>query len=189
MVPKLAAVLVADGPGFVSRAVPSSFLEFGGIRGDRHSGMTRSSCSRTSWHERGIEIANTRQISVVSVEECREIARRLDVPEVDPRLLGANLLVEGIELFTSLPPSVRLQFPSGATLFITEENRPCRFPGRELALAYDQPRLEMLFPQVAVGLRGLVALVERPGEVVAGDPFRLIIPAAIKERLELRVSA
>jgi len=189
MLPRLAAVFIAERPTFVSRAVPSAFLKFGGLEGDRHSGISRPSCSRTPWHKRGTEIANTRQISLVAIEDCREIALRLGVPSVDPRLLGANLLLEGIEQFTALPPSTRLQFPSGATLFITEENRPCRLPGRELALEYNEPRFEMLFPKVAAGLRGVVALVESPGEVAAGDACRVIIPAAVRESLGLRLGS
>lgn len=85
------------------------------------------------WHRRGTEVANNRQLSLLSVEECAEVAARLELPELDPRLLGANLLVEGIDDLSALPPATRLYFPSGATVFITGENGPCIHPGHRLA--------------------------------------------------------
>ncbi len=45
-------------------------LVFGGIAGEAHGGITRPSCSRViSQYPRDTEIANVRQLSVVSAEE------------------------------------------------------------------------------------------------------------------------
>ncbi|MBU6378548.1 MAG: MOSC domain-containing protein [Gammaproteobacteria bacterium] len=173
---QVAGLLAATGADLVSAPVEAFQLRFGGLEGDRHAGLTRRSCSRTRWHVRGTEIANTRQISIVSAEECAEIAQLLDVPRIEPRLIGANIVIGGLSALSGLPPSTRLQFPSGATLFVTEENMPCRVAGGMLAQALGLPRLELDFPRLAVGRRGLVALVEREGEVRVGDTIELVLP-------------
>jgi MOSC domain-containing protein YiiM len=168
---------IADnGKDFGSRPVDRFQLVFGGLEGDLHAGATRGADARTPWHKRGTPIANTRQVSIVSVEESALIARALDLAALDPGLLGANLVVEGIPGLTQLAPATRLQFPSGATIFVTESNPPCRQPGRKLADAHGRKDLEMAFVKQAAGLRGLVGLVEREGEVRAGDAIRIIAP-------------
>jgi hypothetical protein len=83
-------VLTAANAGFVTESVAGARLVFGGIEGDRHFGATRPSCARTPWHARGTPIANPRQISIVSVEECQAIARRLGVDRIEPSWIGAN---------------------------------------------------------------------------------------------------
>jgi hypothetical protein len=171
-------ILVATKAGFVTEPVERARLVFGGLEGDRHFGPTRPSCSRTPWHPRGTSIANTRQISIVSIEECAEVARRLGIPRVEPRLIGANLVVSGHPDLTGLPPATRLVLPSGACLFVTEENHPCRHAGKVLADAFEEPRLELEFVAAAEGRRGLVALVEREGEVCVGDTAKAIAPRA-----------
>lgn len=165
-----------DARDFQSNTVEQLALVFGGVAGDLHSGPTRKADARTPWHKRGTPIANTRQVSLVSREECALIARALDLEAVDPGLLGANLVVEGIPGLTQLAPATRLQFPSGTTIFVTEANPPCRQPGRKLAAQHGRPELELAFPKKAKGLRGLVGLVEREGELRVGDAIRIIVP-------------
>ncbi len=77
---------------------------------------------------------------------------------------------------SELPPATRLQFPTGATLLVTDQNLPCRAPGRALARRYGRSELEFLFPQRAGGLRGLVGIVEREGEARTGDLIKVIPP-------------
>jgi MOSC domain len=173
---RVAALLIADGKDFVSRSVPTLELTFQGIPGHRHAGRTRRSDARTPWHSRGTTIANTRQVSVVSVEECAIVARALQMPHLDPALLGANIVVRGLDGLTQLRPSTRLQAPSGATIFITEANAPCRQPGRKIAVAHGNPELEFAFSEQAIGLRGVVGLVEREGVIRVGDSMRVIAP-------------
>jgi MOSC domain-containing protein YiiM len=168
------ALLIADGRNFVSRAVPRLELTFEGLAGDRHAGPTRPADARTPWHPRGTPIANTRHMSIVSVEECARIAELLGLADLDPSLLGANLVVAGLDELTQRPSGTRLQFPSGATIFITEPNAPCRQPGRKIAAAFRDPALEFAFPKLAVGLRGVVGLVEREGVVAVGDAIKVV---------------
>ncbi|MGI4746844.1 MAG: MOSC domain-containing protein [Janthinobacterium lividum] len=174
LAPSVVDLLIADADDFVGRRVPSLMLTLGGLQGDRHEGETRKSCARTPWHSRGTRIANTRQLSLVSIEECEEIAEALGIEAVDPALLGPNLVLAGIAGLSLIPPATRLQFPSGATLFITEQNVPCRHPGARIAAAHDTPRLAAAFGRAATGRRGLLALVEREGPIHAGDPVRRI---------------
>ena len=114
-------------------ALTEMALTFEGIPGSMHAGRTRSSCSRvTAQHPKGTEIANTRQLSVVSAEELADIAHALGIAQIDPARLGASIVVEGLPDFTHLPPAARLQGPSGVTLVVDMENRPCVYPARSL---------------------------------------------------------
>ena len=178
----VASLLMADGDDFVCRTVPSLALTFSGIPGHRHAGATRPADARTPWHRRGTPIANTRHVSIVSVEECALVARALGLTHLDPALLGANLVIAGLESLTQLAPATRLQFPTGATIFVTEPNAPCRQPGRRIAEAHGDRALEFAFPKEATGLRGLVGLVESEGSVAAGDAVRVIAPSYRGER-------
>jgi hypothetical protein len=64
------SILIADDPKtFVTRRISEANLEFGGIRGDRHFGITSKADSRQPMYPRGTEILNRRQITIVSVEE------------------------------------------------------------------------------------------------------------------------
>jgi hypothetical protein len=186
--PMVALIGIAHGSDFVTETVEAADLVFGGIRGDLHSGLTRPACSRTRWHPRGTTICNTRQLSILSVEECAEIAELLRISCIDPRLLGANMVTTGLPELTTLACGTRLQFPSGATLFITEENRPCRQPGAKLADARQQARLETEFPRAAMGRRGLVCLVEREGRIVTGDAIKVIAPHTQRRMLATRTA-
>jgi MOSC domain-containing protein YiiM len=173
---RVVRLLAAEPQDFQTNPVEALQLSLAGITGDRHAGATRPADARTPWHARGTPIANTRNLSFVSVEECAEVAALLGIPELDPALLGANLLLEGFPELSFLPPATRLQFPSGATIFVTEQNAPCIHPARKLAEAHEQPRLAALFPKAAIGRRGLVGIVEREGMVLTGDAVRVIAP-------------
>ncbi|MGJ3261689.1 MAG: MOSC domain-containing protein [Salinarimonas sp.] len=172
----LHTLLLAPGPDFLTRAVPEAALVFGGLAGDVHHGLVRKADARTPWHKRGTEIANTRQVSLVSREELALVAETLGIPEVDPAHLGANLVLTGVPELTATPPGTRLVFPSGATLFVTEANPPCRQPGRALAAAHGRADLELAFVKAAKGRRGLVALVEREGAIRTGDAVKALAP-------------
>jgi hypothetical protein len=148
---------------------------FAGVAGEDHAGLTRASCSRVlSQYKRGTEIRNTRQFSIVSAEELSEIAARMGVARFDPAWIGASMVVEGIDDFSHLPPSARLQGPSGATLVIDMQNRPCHLPAKVIDM--DQPGLGAAFKAAANGRRGVTAWVEREGLLHVGDTLSLHVP-------------
>ena len=158
-----------------SEPLQSVDLMFGGISGEAHGGVTRPSCSRVkSQHPRGTTIANVRQLSVVGQEQLAEIAEDMGVDTLNPAWVGASLMVRGLPDFTHLPPSSRLQGPSGATLVVDMENRPCHLP----AAVIDQhlPEKGKLFKAAAQGKRGITAWVEREGALNLGDILRLHVP-------------
>jgi MOSC domain-containing protein YiiM len=159
------------------RSLKSTMLELGwdGPLGDRHSGRTRAACVRVrDAHDEGVEIANVRQLSILSAEENAAIASDIGVQKLDPQWLGASLVVRGIPDFSHLPPSSRLQGPDGATVVIDMGNAPCLYPAREIES--DEPGAGKLFKAAAQGRRGVTAWVERPGVFRPGDKLRLILP-------------
>src|SRR5262245_10020502 len=150
-------------------------LRFDGIEGDCHSGLTRPSDSRTvRQYPRDTPIRNVRQLTLLSLEELAGIARIMAIPEVKPEWVGANLVTSGIPELTLLPPSSRVQFPSGATIVVDMENQPCRFPAE--IIEKHNPTQKVGFVEAARHKRGITAWVEREGDVVAGDEIIIWIP-------------
>ncbi|EEB85962.1 MOSC domain-containing protein [Roseobacter sp. GAI101] len=150
-------------------------LSFAGPEGEDHGGLTRPSCSRVlSQHPRDTVIRNTRQMCVMSAEEIAAIAAGMGIASLDPVYMGATMVIEGISDFTHVPPSSRLQGPSGATIVIDMENRPCTLPSREIEA--DMPGLGKAFKPAAKDRRGVTAWIEREGILQVGDRLRLHVP-------------
>jgi MOSC domain-containing protein YiiM len=132
-----------------------------GFAGDKHAGLTM-----IAGH------GNKR-----SIEELREVAENMDLPEVQPAWIGANLCIAGVPDLTALPAGTRLIFSSGAGLVVEEENMPCTSAGRGVQDQYPgRSGLAQLFPKAALRKRGLVAWVERPGRIQAGDSVLVKMP-------------
>jgi MOSC domain-containing protein YiiM len=117
---------------------------------------------------------NERQWSGVSIEELATIRERLDLKEpLEAGTLGANICVEGIPGFSGLPKGSRLAFPSGAVLLVEEDNPPCADMGAQIAVTHTtssgEPVAGKLFPRHALGLRGVVGIVDVPGSIEVGD--------------------
>jgi len=164
--------------GLASEAVESVEVTFEGFAGEAHAGLTRRSCARTKHqYPRGALIRNVRQISIVSAEELAEIAAGLDLDALDPRWLGASMVVEGAPEFTRVPPSSRLVFEGGVGLVVDMENAPCRLPAEAIEAA--RPGHGNRFPAIARGKRGVTAWVERPGRIALGEVARLHVPPAL----------
>ncbi|RXT02758.1 MOSC domain-containing protein [Ammoniphilus sp. CFH 90114] len=175
LVGKLEAVLYTlDKESFVTSRVTSVQLDFGGIPGDRHFGITTKSDSRLPMYERGTEIQNRRQVSVVSLEECENVARELGVKEILPEWLGANLLISGIADLTKLRMGSRIMFPSGAVIICEGENPPCIHPGKVIEEKTQQVKIAPKFVKAAHQKRGIVCSVERPGEIYENDRVEVI---------------
>ena len=167
---------VADSVEDLSaEALEAVDLTFEGMPEDCHAGLTRPSCSRVKeQHPRGTEIANTRQVSILSAEELEDISETLGIEEFDPAWVGASIILRGIPDFTHIPPSSRLQADNGATLVVDMENRPCVLPGR--VIERENPGHGKAFKAAAVNKRGVTAWVEREGSLAVGDILRLHIP-------------
>ena len=83
-------------------------LTFDGVVEEgRHAGRNRPSCSRvTSQHPKGTEIANVRQLCIVSGEEMDAIAAELGLEALEPEWMGATSVRRGIADFLSHSESV-----------------------------------------------------------------------------------
>jgi MOSC domain-containing protein YiiM len=183
----VAAVLVChshEKSAFATVRQPQVTVTFDGFEGDRHSGQTLISGSRTPHYPRGTPIKNDRQVTIVSVEEFALIREALGVPDLLPEWLGANLLLQGLPKLTQLPPSTRLFFAQGATLVVAQSNAPCTNPGKIIRDYYNRPGLETLFPKAAFDRRGVVAYVEKPGLIAAGDTVRAEVPQQVLYTLD-----
>jgi hypothetical protein len=161
--------------GLEKIALTEAHLQFSGMEGDCHGGLTRPSDSRMlKQYKRGTTVRNSRQLSILSLEELAEVAARMEIPAVNPEWVGANIVVSGIPDLTLLPPSSRLQFPSGAMVVIDAENHPCRYPAD--IIARHHPEARMGFVKAAMHKRGLVGWVEAEGMIRTGDAITIWIP-------------
>jgi len=152
-------------PGRVeSDRVSSMLLDDLGIVGDRHAGATLKAGPRQKGVPRGTVLPNTRQVSIVSVEESAGVARALGLAQLDFTLLAANLEVEGVPALTQLRPRSVLRFAGGVVLRVEGENEPCRKVGKLIAPG---------FVKAAWGRRGLVGWVERAGVLTEGEAFEV----------------
>lgn len=171
----LGAVMTDDRAELISPARDHLDLTFDGIAGSFHAGLTRPSCSRVkSQYPRDTPIKNERQLSIISAEELEVIAARMGVDGINPARMGATMVLRGIPDFSHVPPSSRLQAPSGATVTVDMENRPCQFPAKSLTV--DHGNAAKGFKPAAERLRGVTAWVAAEGRVTVGDRLVLHIP-------------
>jgi len=160
------------------RATPQDhiFAGFDGVTGDDHNGLTRPSCSRMSGqYPVGTTIRNTRQFSILSVEELEIVAKNMGVDRVEPEWIGASIVIRGVPDLSHVPPGSRLQFASGATMVVNLENGPCHLPAK--VIDADAPGKGGAFKAAAKGLRGVTGWVEREGDLRLGDTLRLFVPS------------
>ena len=163
-------------PGIRSTEADALEIGWDGTPDTRHSGRRRPACVRVKLlYDEATEIANTRQLSIVSEEEMAQIAEAMGIGGIDPAWVGASLGVRGIPDFTHIPPSSRLQGPDGATLVIDMLNAPCNYPAMEMNK--EAEGMGKGFVGAARGRRGVTAWVERPGALHIGDQLRLVVPA------------
>jgi len=150
-------------------------LTFAGFADEFHAGLTRQSCSRVAaQYPEGTEIRNTRQLTILSADDMQEIARELELTDLEPQWLGASIVAEGIPDFSHIPPSSRLQSENGTTLTVDMQNQPCQFPA--ITIEAERPGHGKKFKPAAKSRRGITAWVEREGVLSVGDTLRLHIP-------------
>jgi len=104
----------------------------------------------------------------------REISQALNLREpLLPSTLGANLCLHGVKELSRLPKGTLLKFPSGAELSVEEYNPPCLDMGKHLVETHQTVSGESLtttaFSSAARFSRGIVGVVEVPGEILPGD--------------------
>jgi hypothetical protein len=154
-----------------SQRVDSLFLGPLGIEGDRHAGPTLVAGPRQKGVPRGTVLKNTRQVSLVSVEESAAVATSLGIASLDMTWLAANIELTWPSL-TKLASGTRLRFSGGVVLALEGENEPCRKVGKVVA-AKTGLALESKFVKAAWGLRGVVGWVETPGRIIVGESVAL----------------
>jgi hypothetical protein len=162
--------------GFQTGPVANLTLALDGIEGSRHRGWTMPADSRVPYLQRGTPMRGTRSVSLVSIEDLAEVAKRLDIATIDPRWIGANITVEGIERLSFLPRGTKLFCDGGAILVVEGMNAPCRGAGAAIAGHTGRAEIELGFAKVAQRLRGLVASVEHPGTVTASTTVTARVP-------------
>lgn len=171
----LGVVTNMDRKALLAESRDALDLTFEGVAGSVHGGATRASCTRVrSQYPKGTEIRNERQLSIISEEELAAIAAQMGVARLDPARLGASMVLRGLPDFSHIPPSSRLQAPSGATLTVDMQNLPCQFPAKSIETVL--PGKGGGFKPAAEGKRGVTASVAREGRVHLGDEIRLHIP-------------
>ncbi len=159
--------------------LPSIRVELDGIVGDKHR-----SFSRVTWagdkQAKGTLRRNERQWSAVSLQELREISETMNLRyPLLPSTLGANLCLDGVADLSRLPKGTLLKFPSGAELCVEEYNPPCHDMGKRLAATQETHSGEKItttaFSSAARITRGLVGVVEIPGDILPGDQVTIVV--------------
>jgi MOSC domain-containing protein YiiM len=112
-------------------------------------------------------------------DELADAALAMELERIEPEWIGANIVLDGVKDLSRLPPRSLLFFAGGATIKIDGQNAPCRFAGESIAEHYpdrDQKALALAFPKQAVGKRGLVGWVEKPGSIRKGETVTVQVP-------------
>ncbi len=165
----------SDDESLVTQLIQRASMHFDGMQGDRHVGYVRPSDVRYGrQYAKGSPIRNIRQVTLLSTEELEEVRVEMGIDRLDAGWIGANLVITGIPDLTLLPPSTRLIFSSNAALVVDNENAPCRYPGDEIDRYY--PGKGKGFVKAAINRRGLVAWVEREGDIASEDSIAVHVP-------------
>ena len=175
LIGRVASLYLGSAKRAPSTSVDSFMLTFTGIVADVHSGATRAAGPREPAFRRGTMLANLRQVSLVSTEELATIASRMGLARLDPAWLAANIAIEGAGPITQLPRGTIIRFPSGASLYVSDLNSPCK-AAANLIRKHVRPAQEQTLPFVpqALGRRGLVAFVYSQGQVSSGDAIEFL---------------
>lgn len=154
-----------------------------GIRGDRHAGGrladVREKSLRTFGLPADMEIANHREVSIVSVEEMQQITRDLDLPKKIPNgTLGENIILNGIPKLSDLPSGTLIFFEKRtAVIAVWGQNTPCLVPGKQIEELFPGSTAAPLFVKAALGKRGLVGSVYASGKIKKGDTAIAMVPS------------
>jgi len=174
---RVVSVHTGDNEDLSKQQRQSLRADIGGFAGDKHRGPERKAW-HGEWEPEGAVRRNERQWSGVSVEELAHISERLDLARpLSPATLGANICVECVTEFSLLPKGSKLVFPSGAVLLVEEYNPPCKDMGAQIAAKYStrsgEPLTDKSWLRPAAGRRGVVGVIDVPGEIWTGDEFEV----------------
>lgn len=175
MTPRVIATHVWPGSEDVPVSCDELVLDWGGPVGDRHHGLTmRSDVRQRPVFERGTEIRNHRQLSLVDEAELAVIAQHLGIEGIGPGVIADNICTEGIPELTALPRMTRLVFEGGAVIMLGGENNPCTIAGSMVGRVHGTS--PAAFPKAAMHRRGVTGWVEHPGLVRAGETITVHLP-------------
>jgi MOSC domain-containing protein YiiM len=149
-------------------------FDLDGVVGDRHRSFEREAWGRGDKQAEGVRRRNERQWSAMSVEELGEISTGMNLARpLDAADVGVNISISGVPEFSRLTKGSILKFPSGAELVVVEYNPPCLEMGQSLAEIYKtrsgEPLSPTAFSKAAKLTRGVVGIVDVPGDIVVGD--------------------
>jgi MOSC domain-containing protein YiiM len=128
----------------------------------------------TKTYERGTEVLNHRQISLVDEAELAIIAAAMGINALAAGVIADNICTSGVADLTMIPRMTRMKFEGGAVLMLGGENNPCTIAGAMVEAVHGTP--PQAFPKAAIHRRGVTAWVEHPGSIHAGEAFTLISP-------------
>ena len=147
-----------------------------GVQGDAHAGPTVKHRSRV---RRDPAQPNLRQVHLIHGELHDELAERGF--KVGPGEMGENVTTRGIDLL-ALPTGTRLRLGADAVVEITGLRNPCkqleRLQAGLMAAVLDHDDAGEI-----VRKAGVMAVVRAGGDVHAGDPIEVELPAAPHRRL------
>src|SRR5690242_7056540 len=147
-----------------------------GVEGDCHNGATVKHLSRLLRF--GIA-PNLRQVHLIQEELFDELRQAgFSVSAGD---MGENVTTRGVDLL-SLPKGARLHIGDGALIEITGLRNPCRKLNR-LQAGLMAATLDRDAEGQLVRKAGVMSIVVAGGEVRAGDPIRVELPAGPPEPL------
>jgi hypothetical protein len=170
---ELVSLHSGDNEDMSKESCGSLAIALDGFPGDKHGGFTRIAQSWDS-EPTGSPRRNERQWSGVATEELAIITEKMGLKEpLDPSTLGANICLKGFADFSQLPKGSKLFFPSGAVLLVEKDNPPCAEMGERVAEVHTTKSGEAVagkfFPKHAMGLRGVVGVVDVAGVIAVGD--------------------
>lgn len=177
---KAEVIAVSSAPGHSFSKLRSETIRLIaglGVEGDAHNGETVKHRSRV---RRDPTQPNLRQVHLIHAELFDELAGKgFDLKPAD---IGENVLTRGIDLI-GLPRGSRVRLGASAVVEITGLRDPCRqlndFRPGLMAAVLDRDDRGALIRKA-----GVMAIVLAGGNVKAGDPIEVELPALPHHPLE-----
>ena len=175
---QVVAVAARDGHHFSKTLQPAIRLLAGqGVEGDAHSGTTVKHRSRVA---RDASQPNLRQVHLLHAELFDFLAGKGFT--VEPGDIGENVTTRGLDLL-ALPTGTKLQLGGQARVELTGLRNPCaQLDAFQKGLT--KAVLDRADDGSLIRLAGVMAIVLASGDVRAGDPIAIELPAGVQKALE-----